>query len=475
MTERIYTFPTTVPSIVIRDRHFCRHRWILEGSNTSLRTPQYLGDQSRLIMAESLPQELVDAVIDDVRSFSDLKACSLTCHTFSARTRAILFREVKLSGRSQLDAFQRFHELCVESPHIPSLVQTLCIHDYRRGSALPGLRPTFDTVNSILHFMQNLKVIKFYDVTISDFCDGSLARLSSHSFREIHLYDVVFHENGFDQLCAVLQGSPDLERLFVHHTGPTTVSMFGGDDTNQPRLNHLHATRRGPRIRDLSVVSRYSYSCPAFIGAILETKTCPVSVEKLRRFAFSLSKTVDFQHLVKILKLTSGTLRVLLLTFNCPSAWHSLPLSGLPIVRIGHLRKVAFMVTSGHDGPHYLQWWIQSLRRVIQSNQSPVLRTMDIELGASFVDNPASQSLWAEFDQILSSPPFDKKFRMLTIKVQKRSPNESPQNKLPQFIWDLGVLRSRETTEDKARQLKAQFHRLGGQLKFSIKVIKHGV
>ncbi|PBK63002.1 hypothetical protein ARMSODRAFT_549649 [Armillaria solidipes] len=132
--------------------------------------------------------------------------------------------------------------------------------------------------------MQHLKVIKFYDVTISYFCDGSLARLSSHPFREIHLYDVVFHENGFDQMCAILQGSPDLERLFVHHTGPTTVSTFGGDETNQPRLDHTYDTRRGPRIRDLSV-----------------TKTCPVSVEKLRRFAFSLSKTVDFQHLAKIL------------------------------------------------------------------------------------------------------------------------------------------------------------------------------
>ncbi|PBK95389.1 hypothetical protein ARMGADRAFT_1011246 [Armillaria gallica] len=422
-------------------------------------------------MAESLPQELVDAIIDEVRSFGDLKACSLTCHAFSSRTRTILFREVKLSGRSQLNAFQRFHELCVESPHIPSLVQTLSIYGYHRGPTL--LRPASDTVNSILQFMQNLKVIKFHDVTISDFCDGSLARLSSHSFREIHLYDVVFHENGFDQMCAVLRGSPDLERLFVHHTGPMTVSMFGGDETNQPRLDHTHVTRRGPRIRDLSVVSRYSYNCPAFIEAILETQTCPVSVEKLRRFAFSLSKTIDFQHLTKILKLTSGTLRVLLLTFNCPNAGHSLPLSGLPIVRIGHLRKVAFMVTSGHDGPHYLQWWIQSLRREIQSNQSPVLRTMDIELGASFLENRALQPQWGEFDQILSSSPFDERFRMLTIKIQKRSPNESAQNRLPQFMWSLGVPRSRETTEDKARQLKAQFRRLVGHSRFSVKVIKH--
>ncbi|KAK0213257.1 hypothetical protein DFS33DRAFT_109886 [Desarmillaria ectypa] len=178
----------------------------------------------------------------------------------------------------------RFHKLCVASPYIPSLVETLCIHGYHRGPTL--LRPTSGIVNSILQFMQNLKVIKFYDVTISDFCDGSLARLSSYFFREIHLYDVVFHENGFGQMCAVLQGSPDLERLFVHHTSLITVSMFGGDETSQPRLDHTHVTHRGPLIRDLSI-----------------TKPCLLSIDKLHRFAFSLSENIDLQHLEKILTL----------------------------------------------------------------------------------------------------------------------------------------------------------------------------
>ncbi|KAG7446694.1 uncharacterized protein BT62DRAFT_134869 [Guyanagaster necrorhizus] len=273
-------------------------------------------------------------------------------------------------------------------------------------------------------------------------------------------------------MCAVLQGSPDLERPFVHHTGAMRVSMFNGDETSQPRLDHTHLTRRGPRIRDLSIVSRYSYRCPAFIEAILDTKPCPVSIEKLRRFAFSLSKTIDFQHLAKMLRLTSATLRVLSLTFNCPSAWHSLPLSGLPIVRIGHLRKVAFMVTSGRDGVHYLQWWIQSLGRVIQSDQTPALRVMDIELGPSLLRNPASQPAWGEFDQILSSAPFDEGFRMLTIKVQKRSPEDvREENTLPLFPGTPGA-RSWENTEVRARKLKAQFPRLEGKSRLSVKVIK---
>ncbi len=117
-------------------------------------------------------------------------------------------------------------------------------------------------------------------------------------------------------MCAILQGSPNLERLSVHHTGPVVLPMFGGDETSWPRLAHTHATRRGPSIRDLSVVSKYDYKCPAFIEAILETSTCPLSINKLQRFAFSLSESIDFQHLSEMLTLTSDTLRVLSLTFN---------------------------------------------------------------------------------------------------------------------------------------------------------------
>ncbi len=256
-------------------------------------------------MAESLPQELVDAIIDEVHSPSDLKACSLTCHAFSSPTRAILFRQIKLT-ESQLDAdgVQRFHELCAVSPHIPPLVQTLHINGFRHSSRT--FLAVFDIISCVLQYMQNLKVIKFYRVTIGNWITGMV---SSHSFREIHLTDVLFHENGFRQMCAVLQGSPYLEQLFVHHNYPLPV--FGDNATSQLSLDNTH---RRPRIRDLTVVSRDSYS---FIEAILETKTCPVSIEELRWFQFTLTKATDFQHLAEILQLTSRSLRVLLLTFKC--------------------------------------------------------------------------------------------------------------------------------------------------------------
>ncbi len=254
-------------------------------------------------MAESLPQELVEAITDEFHSPSDLKACSLTSHAFSSATRAILFRQIKLT-ESQLDAdaVQRFHELCVVSPHIPPLVQTLYINGYRCG---PTFLAVFDVISCVLQYMQNLKVVEFHHVTIGNWIAGTV---SSHSFREIHFTDVIFHENGFRQMCAVLQASPGLERLSVHHNH---LPVFGGNATSQLSLDNTHCR---PRIRDLSVVSRHSYS---FIEVILETTTCPVSLEELRWFKFTLTKANDFQHLAKNLQLTSHSLRVLLLTFKC--------------------------------------------------------------------------------------------------------------------------------------------------------------
>ncbi|KAK0462577.1 uncharacterized protein EV420DRAFT_1525706 [Desarmillaria tabescens] len=417
-------------------------------------------------MTEFFPQELVDAIIDEVHDFADLKACSLTCRNFSSRSHSLLFQKLNLNGKFHLDAFQRFHDLCIESSHIPPLVRILCIHEYYRGSALSD-RPKSDIVNSLLRLMQNLEVIKFYNGTsFVDFCDGSLARFSSHSFREVHLYDIFFVKNRLDQMCAMLQGSPKLERLVVHHTGPYVLPMFGGDETSQSRLEHIHVTRRGPLIQNLSVMSRPSYRCPAFIEAILETKTCPISINELHQFAFSLSDIIDFQHLDKMLALTSDTLRVPSLTFNCPNALHSHPLDRLSIVRMGHLRKITFVITHGLYGFYYLRWWIQSLKRVIASDGKPALRIMDIELGHSFsLVHPALHPERNKFDMILASLPFDDAFQMLTIKE-----NQWDQGRLP---WSLDNFPCEpwQSLEVRAEDLKTQLPRLAAKGKLLVKVI----
>ncbi|KAK0431499.1 hypothetical protein EV421DRAFT_1911833 [Armillaria borealis] len=410
-------------------------------------------------MAESLPQELMDAIIDEVHSTSDLKACLLACHTFSSPTRAILFRQIKLT-ESQLDAdaVQRFHELCVVSPHIPLLVQTLYINGYRCG---PTFLAVFDIISCVLQYMQSLKVIEFYCVTIGNWTTGMV---SSHLFCEIHLTDVIFHENGFRQMCAVIRGSPDLERLFVYHNHPP---VFGGNATSQLSLDNTHCRAC---IQDLSIVSRHSYS---FIEAILDTKTCPMSIEELRWFQFTLTRATDFQHLAKILQLTSCSLQVLLLTFKCASPrQRPLLFPELPIIGIGHLRNIALMVTD--HGLQYLQWWIQSLMRVTQSNQLPTLQFLDIELGTSYCWNPVASPEWSELDQILLSPLFDKSFRMLMIKVRKRRAYKISQEetRLRPSLWGQRA-RCRESAEDivedMVSQLEVQFPWLTGKLRFSVK------
>ncbi len=146
----------------------------------------------------------------------------------------------------------------------------------------------------------------------------------------------------------------------------------------------------------------------------------------------------------------------------------SLLLPELPIIRIGHLRNIAFTATD--DGFQYLQWWIQSLMRVTQSNQLPALQVLDIELGTSYHWNPAASPEWGELDQILSSPPFDESFRMLTIKVHKRQAYKISRRETMsrRSLWGQRA-RYRESAEDIVSQLEAQFPRLAGKLRFSVK------
>ncbi|KAK0505230.1 hypothetical protein EDD18DRAFT_328934 [Armillaria luteobubalina] len=392
-------------------------------------------------MAESLPRELVDAIIDELPSRRDLKALSLTCHVFSLPARAILFRQIKLT-QLQLnpDVVQRFHELCVVSPHIPPLVRALHLDGRCRG---PTFLAVFDIISWVLQFMQNLRVIKLYHVTIGNWVPSTT---SSHSLREIHLTDVIFHEDGFRQMCALIRGSPHLERLFVHDN--RRFSAFGGNATSQLSLNHTHC---GPRIKDLSLGNR---PLSSFIEAILDTKNCLVSIEELRWFQYTLTTATDFQHLAKILELTSGTLRVLLLTLSLRR--RTLFLNELPLIRIGDLRQIAFITMTRVYGHQYLRWWIQSLRKVSQSNRPPALQVMDIQLDTLYHWDPVLPEWpWCELDEILSSPPFDTRFRMLTIKVCKgrtfeMTPGEGASR---HGLWV---------------QFEAQFPRLAGKLRVSI-------
>ncbi|KAK0194972.1 hypothetical protein F5146DRAFT_1132398 [Armillaria mellea] len=120
----------------------------------------------------SLPWELVDAIIDDIHSTRDLKAFSLTCHTFYLPTRRILFRQFKLTqSQLQSDMVLRFHELCVVSPHIPPLVQTLDIGKLSSGSTFLA---AFDIISWVLQFMVNVEVIKLYHVTIDNWIPSTV-------------------------------------------------------------------------------------------------------------------------------------------------------------------------------------------------------------------------------------------------------------------------------------------------------------
>ncbi|KAK0194971.1 hypothetical protein F5146DRAFT_1132393 [Armillaria mellea] len=178
-----------------------------------------------------------------------------------------------------------------------------------------------------------------------------------------------------------------------------------------------------------------------------------MSIEELWWFHFTLAMATDFQHLAKILELTSGTLRVLALKLN-PK--HTRFLNELPLIRIGHLHQLSFMMMTRAHGLQCLQQCIQSLQSVAQSSQPPALQVMYIQLDTMYYWDPVLPAWpWSELDEIFSTPPFERRFRMLTIKVWKIwAPKITPEEAASrQALWG---------------QFEAQFPRLAEKRRFSI-------
>ena len=166
-------------------------------------------------------------------------------------------------------------------------------------------------------------------------------------------------------------------------------------------------------------------------------------------------KTVGrVEHLLDVLR---GSLKI---ARESPNRYHT---------RGAHLR-FAFGASHGGGQEVYKRTTkcIQSLMGVTQSNQLPALQFLDIKLGTSYRWNREVLPEWSELDQILSSLPFDKSFRMLTIKVCKRRTY-----KISQEETASRRVRYRESAEnfaeDMVSQLEAQFPSLTGRLRFSVK------
>ncbi|KAK0462543.1 uncharacterized protein EV420DRAFT_1639754 [Desarmillaria tabescens] len=345
------------------------------------------------------PQELIDAIVDEVHHPCDLKSCSLVSRAFSSRTRVLLFRHVNLrytrsGGKS---VFTNFHDLCVSSPHFSASIKILGISEYhlRTPPSASGI------LDLIIQSLPNLIVIKLFDVRIGYFLNGSLACLSSHPFLGIHLDKVTF--DNIDQFYDLISGSPRLKSL----------TLSGAVSVSNPESRRSTVYRALPQVEHL--VLKFNHDPAHRVGALILESIfrqggCPFSVERVRRLTIEVNNLhkVQFDRANAILAATSQTLQELTVvlhpfTRSCSSPCH--------ILCFASIRKVCFSFMHAIVEP--LWWFIRNLIHVRDKVGRSTVEELTLQITSVDAITPAKE--WTELDEILSSTPFSDTFQSLHI------------------------------------------------------------
>ncbi|KAJ7236047.1 hypothetical protein B0H12DRAFT_131279 [Mycena haematopus] len=138
---------------------------------------------------ESLPQELLLAIIHEIDDIPSLKACALTGSMFRDASQRVLLRSLTLKGD-----MQAAHTLLVESPHVATYITRLSIRfplSQGLGMAkIEALQPTIQKImvklvnvhQCILNFWEDLDQTPALVSTLFDF-------LERQPLRELHVRD----------------------------------------------------------------------------------------------------------------------------------------------------------------------------------------------------------------------------------------------------------------------------------------------
>ncbi|KAF9026340.1 hypothetical protein BDZ89DRAFT_39532 [Hymenopellis radicata] len=219
--------------------------------------PNKLGETPTSGTNTTIPQELIDTIIDVVAengdtSFDDLKACSLTARRFRARTLCHLFLCLTARTRTR---WPQFLELISESPHIPSHYTILKLVSHsrdvqRRVTATITLERVFASLVNI----QVLWLHRYWGRVIAQ--PSLYAYVVAMPLKEVHLHFTLFRSvKEFAVFCKealrgvrvveleepylaalpeILDGSdfvaqdapPVLRKLAVHHVQPGIVDAI---------------------------------------------------------------------------------------------------------------------------------------------------------------------------------------------------------------------------------------------------------
>ncbi|SJL18049.1 uncharacterized protein ARMOST_21620 [Armillaria ostoyae] len=322
----------------------------------------------------SLPQELVDRIIDESSDdIPTLQSCSLVSHTFLPRTRVHLFKTI---GLSTILECQKFHGLCVASPHLTAYVKNLGICTRYGGHNHPVLEdPSFLAVMSLLPVgqLKGLKMMKYHWDNISE---SSKEALSRHSFRSVILDTNLVTD--VDSLYTVFKGSTELDLSFEGIIGESSLFTTMAPPVAGPSLVKLRLE---------------GYSDP-ILQSIVDTRTYPFSVNNLR------SLSIIIQHL--------GTVNLLkdILDLPLPSLEHLNIVYRMvptrPTLNILQLRSIELSLVEGDTSdPETLKWWVENLKGATDTSMEKII--LDVYLSKyQLWPLAGTNNVWSDFARVLS-------------------------------------------------------------------------
>ncbi|KAJ7741332.1 hypothetical protein B0H16DRAFT_1890516 [Mycena metata] len=335
----------------------------------------------------ALPQELVDAVIDNLAGdVPALNALSLVCSSFRTSSQAHIFRRITL--RSQTSGMKNtscalFHRLVSQSPHILLHVRTLVILDRTTlGIASPKswimdeptlpplLRMLVHLEGFHLHSRHNWREVRRGSPSLES---AILALLASPKMKSIH-----FRGMAIPSSC-VLQ-SPGLRKLLLN-------DLDFSDNVTAPTSSKIPIHYLGVSPWMLPLFA--SASSPFDTQHLLKLQACPQH------------DTAQYTALQTILNTASGSLLELeylpFLTIGDEPPHHPLDL--------GHLSSLNFLVVWIGLGEYRAQPFAQLiwLCHVLDSLPGGSILGITIHL-EDWLDVPIREFDWGIFDAALMRP-----------------------------------------------------------------------
>ncbi|KAK0200558.1 hypothetical protein DFS33DRAFT_166470 [Desarmillaria ectypa] len=352
----------------------------------------------------SIPQELVDMIIDEVGDNKEsLQACALASRAFYPRASAHLFERIRL--RAFEKRFDAFRDLCHQNPRLAQLVKSLHIIHRREDANL-----------WLSEIIRNVSALTLEQVVLA----GCTQLPSFNKLTMLRLIDVKLPR--VPQAHELFKNIPRLERLILESISLPEKEDFAPSESPPPVSEHYLDDRDCIHLREL--VLRPDHTLLQGSSAfVYRSRAYGVSFSQLEKLTFEgVYNAYGYRALEEIVDTAAESLVSLDMSFAYELFGVKPGLSPTNFIHLPHVRHIAFVLKDysrlSFRPVSVLEWWLGNLEQL--PHPSPI-ETITISL---MVDSRCSQirascshPIWKALDTFLQGPCAPH-FRWLRFSIQ---------------------------------------------------------